>query len=908
MKAMLAASVVLVGSVTGTLIVRGADAAPPAAASAPSALSPAEASFWQAVELFRSPDPAQQKRGRAALDFSADRDYAPALLMLGECYQAGGYGYPKRASRAADAFETAAGLGNGFAMVKFAACLQAGTGMRRNGKEAIAWLNRALEEKTSFVQPVPPAGAAASSPTGDAGVAGTAAVDPVANARAQAHYLLGVILQPKNPAEAQVHFVAAATAGPAGRDGIQEAAVQAALAYALGKGIPRDHAKALEMLEQSRRLARRAGVWMVHNFAAAKLVDEFAVSQLEDTMAEQADAMTAGMQVQIAQQLTDRKSKDYNPAEAAQWFELAAQSGQPWAMLELAFLHTRGDLGQPDPAQAFKWFEQAGSGTPPKHLLGVANTVICLTNGLGTAPDPERALTLARANQETDIVCHLAVIGQCPRKVVTFEEELALNENWAEERHDAQAECTMGIRYLNGWGVKADAGKAEKWLKQAARQGNGPGCRILGYLYETMPGAFGLRWPDSLEEAAKLYAQGAAAGDDEATCNLANFHSTGRGVPESREISISLYEQVLKRNPTHGRALNNLGSIFENQSAEEEKRGEKDRAAADLAKAVELYRKSDATGFSYAANNLGRLYRGEALGAPDLEKAYGYFARAAEEGNDDARLEVASMLERGEGVPVSMAESAYYLRQAAVDGNTKAMQRLADYYVYGKGGTRDYDRAMFWFQQMQRAGDFRATRGIITVLLEQGRYSEAIKMLQPMADHDFSGFASERLSRCYRDGTGVKADPRRAQKYLEQAVQLDFGDALVRMANNALAAGKEADALRLFQQAAGRGNARANYALGQMSYFGQHLPKDVEKAMSYFRVAALDYDPDALYFLAALTAKHVDGAPSLDNAIRMARAAEALEHPKAAALRELLERRRLKELSAPAQTTGARAM
>lgn len=898
-----------------TAVVPGAFAEekpPPAAAAAPAA-SPAETSFWEALKRFRSSDPEQLKRGRAALEFSADRNYGPALLMQGECYQAGAFGFSRRAGRAADAFQASAETGNGFAMVKYAACLQAGAGVRRNAAEAMKWLKLALEERTSFAQPVPPADfapAGAVGADGERGVAGGVGIDQVANARAQAHYLLGLVLQPQQPAEAQSHFLAAAAAGPAGRDGIPEAAAQAALAYAFGKGIPKDRAKAIEMLNQRRKLTRRVGVWTVNNFAAAKLVDDFAVSQLEDAVSTQADAMTTELQFEIARQLTDRKSKDYNPQEAVQWLELAAESGQPWPKLELGFLYARGDLGQPDPAPAFKWFEQAGSGKP-MHLLGVANTVICLMHGLGTTPDRDRALKLAQSCREADIVCHLATIGQCPAAVVTFEQELALNQTWAEDRKDAQAQCLLAIRYLNGAGVKADLRKAEKWLKRAVKQGNGQACRLLGFLCESKGGELGLYGMAGRQRAEELYAQGAAVGDDEAACNLAHFYASARVDKADEAKSDALLEQVLKRNPTHARALNNLGASYERRMWRERNRGEQGKAAECLLKAVELYKKSDEAGLNYAANNLGRLYRdGEAPLLRDYEKAYGYFLRSAEAGNNDARLALADMLESGQGVPVSMAESAYHLRMAAVEGNTVAMRRLGEYYLFAKGGVQDLDRALFWMQQGAVAGDSWAATQVADILLKQKRHTEAIKLLEAIAARGAlfgGGFACERLSVCYWEGTGVNVDKAKAQKLMEQALSWGDGDACVRTANYAIANGREADALRLFKTAAEAGNPDANYALGQMAYFGQHGPKDMPRALECFRKAARKYHPGALYFLAGMTANHDAGAPTLDEAIQMARSAEALGNTKATELREILERRRLKELAAPVQTTDARA-
>lgn len=873
----------------------------PAKAAPP---NPAKANYWQALIRFRSDTKADLTAGRAALDAAAAGEFTPAQMLLGECYQAGAYGYSKNARKAAAQFRLAAERGNAFAELKYGACLLAGAGVSRDYAAAGKWLRAALSPTADYPRPLPPpdfplAGPAAAE--AEVQIAGLAAANPVAGARAQAHYLLAVLLTvEKNQSEAQEHYVAAATAGPAGRDGIQAAAVQAAINYAFGNGVPRDADKANAMLDQSRKLARRSGAWMLHNFAAAKLVDDFAVAQLEDSVAGKVDDETIDAQVQIAREFTDRKSKNYNPREAAKWYELAAESGRTWAMLNLAFLCASGDLGPPELEKAFTWFERAGDGEAPKHFLATGNLVICLTNGLGTKPDPTRALALARLHRDDSFICYLATIGQCPKGVLTYEQEVELTRTWAEQKQDAQAQAFFADRYWHGWGVPANTGKGEKWYKEAAERGNGMACRNLGEVEEDR---------DHLSRAVELYRRGAEAGDLKARANLAYMYSVGRGVAVDELKAKELYEECIKLRPNFGRALNNLGVYYHDQFLEAKKAADQTAASAAIAKAVEFYEAADRAGYELGAQNLGYVYYlGEPEGKPDYEKAYVYFEKVAEgHGNQIARVKLADMLEQGLGVPVSMTEAAYYLRLAALDGDNAALVRLIDYYVEGKGGAQDFERALFWLQRLARTGNPGALMSAADVLLQMKRYDDAVELLEVLRDADdkrIAGFAYERLSRCYRDGLGGRVKPEKAQRYLEQAVELGNGDALLRMAVSALAMGKEAAAIALFKDAA-KDTPAADLALGQMCYFGQHMPKDVPQAIVYLRKAAEGKNRDALYFLAGMTATHAEGAPTLDEAIRFAQAAEGLGHPKAAVVRERLERMR-QQLSSPSeQTTGA---
>ena len=126
------------------------------------------------------------------------------------------------------------------------------------------------------------------------------------------------------------------------------------------------------------------GVSLIHNYVSLKIVDEFAVADLEDEVTAAGAGTQSNVQYQIAQGLADKKSKDYNAAEAARWYELAAENGQTWAMVSLGLMYAQGELGQPDPVKAFQWFEKAGGGEKLKNVLGVANLGICLQQGYGT--------------------------------------------------------------------------------------------------------------------------------------------------------------------------------------------------------------------------------------------------------------------------------------------------------------------------------------------------------------------------------------------------------------------------------------------------------------------------------------------------------------------------------------------
>jgi len=875
---------------------------------------PAAEKYWQAIKLLNSKQASELEKGREALQAAADLEYPHAQSLLAECLMTGGYGFPKDKRKAANLYRLAAERGNAFAQVSLGQCYFSGTGVRKDAEKASQWLNKALAQTADFSRPTPPpdfiAEQAATASTGSE-VAGQLDRDPVGDSIAAAHYILGEIAgADKKAEEAQKHFVAAATAGIDGRSGIYPAAVQAALNYAFGQGTPRDMVKANEMLATSRKLMGRMGVSLIHNYVALKMVDEFATAEMEESIAKEGTEFETELQYKIALSFGDKKSKDYNIAEAVKWYELAAESGQPWAMLSLALIYSKGDLGQPDTAKAFQWFEKVGEGKNPKHYLGAANLAICYQNGIGTEKSPEKAAALFKLHRDNDIVCYLGAIGQCPDHIVTYEQELALTQTWAKEKKDAHAQYLLGNRYLNGWGVKGDFDDAIKCFKKAAKAGDGAALCEMGFLYGKHGIYLGCNdWDEAKRKAAEYYAKGVKAGNCSAMFYLAYITESGTGVAKDSDEAIALYEHCLQLDPEFSGAHNNLALIYKAQLVK--MHGAHETIDSNIKESMlRHFAEANKEGNTYAPYNLGGIYRDGILCEKDLRKAYGFFETAAERGDVDARLIVGQMLENGEGMPVSLSEAAYHYRLAALDGNKEALRRLINFYLTGQGVDLDLDRAAFWINRMIRSGMIGGLIPLADILISKGEYQNAISLLKQMADldqHVLAGYASERLSRCYRKGTGVKADPKKALKYFNRAIEYGNGDALCQLGREQIQQGKPQEGVATLKKASAQ-SADACYLLGQLYFFGTNVEKDEAHALQLMRTAAELNHAGALYFLAGATINRVPGAPSLDEAIRFAQQAETGGFEKARALREKLEKRRKSTNDgAPEETARARS-
>ena len=879
--------------------------------------------YWEALKLFRSKQAADLARGRELLTQSADAENSHAENYLGIALQNGLHGFARDKRKAVTWFMLSAQRGNAFAKANLGLGYFYGNGIRKDRAKAREWLEAALADDADFSSPRPPADFFTATPDNAASNAGTTLsgdlpIDPADRYRAMAHVVLGDLCSlEKKPAQAQEHYVKAATAGEGGRAGIRAAALKAAISYAFGQGIPRDLEKANEMLVQSKKLSRQEVIAYAHGLVEGKRLDDFAQADFEEQTADKADELHQQLQLGIAGSFADPKSKNYNPQEAARWFEVAAESNQAWAMLSLAFLYHGKSLGEPDPAKVFEWFKAAAE--RGKHSLGWANLAVCYQNGYGTEKDAAKAEEIFKKNRNDSIVCYLGSIGQCPTSVVTYEEELALNKTWASKNKDAHACYLLGIRHLNGWGVKADLRDAEDWLRRGTKTNYGPAWRALGDLYLAFGGYLGHDGERSHQKARECYEKAMEAGDADGTASLADMYSPPTNIkPGERQIvymrpdptrAEALYLRCLLIDPEHGRAHNNLAVIYAGRF-NEAARSFRILEGADLRdKMIKHYEAAHKAKVPTAAWNLGNLHYEGVMGEKDYQTAYTYFETAASDGQIDARRRLGEMHEKGEGVPITYREAAYHYRLAALGGDIEALTRLCGFYIQGKGVSQDLDRATMWLTMLARRGRAGALVTLGDIMINRGEYTEAFRFFGKLLDSRVAylqGHAYDRLSGLYQQGNGVKANPAKAKRYHDKAVALGNSSAIYKDALVLMDTKQYEEAVPLLKKASEAGSVDAEYKLSSLYFNGLGVPKDLATAIAHSRTAADRGHSEAQFSLSVLALKDTPGAPELEQAIRYAESAENAGHAKAGYVRKKLEEKRTR--SAPVASEKARSL
>lgn len=871
---------------------------------------PGEAEYWEALIAFLNPAASSQEAAREKLRQAASFEFTPAQNLLGISYLSGSYGFEQNPRKAVNWFELAVKGGDRFAMVNLAGCYLDRVGVfRKNESLAQELLERALAEEGNWypdLEPPPAYFEAVSEQPRPPDVYLTSMQE---RSEALANLRLGQIhFAREHHALAHPYFVRAANVGENGRGGLHPAAIQAALNFAFGQGVERDMDAARKMLNHSKTLLRERALEYAAGLIDLQSIDRFAVRATRQEAEEASEQLGVALQMNIAQTFGNRSSPDFDADQAVLWFELAAESGQPWAMVQLGELYNDATLSVYDPEKAFKWYAHGYENN--RHILLIANYAIALYHGVGTEPDRQRADDIFFEHKANDIVCHIGTLGYCPEQPLTYQQYQDLIKQWATGYGDIHAQYLYGRAFYYGWGVPGSNREAFRWFTRAAEAEHPEALYFLGEIF-----LHGHGQRQDFAKANAYFQQAADLGSVPATARLAFNVMNGIGIAQNLDKGRDLYLRLLAREPEHTIALNNLGVYYERRlTALTRKDSDSDESQKEELRAEMLaaYQAAAQKEDGLANRNLGVLYLQGKLVEPDYRQALRYLSAAADRGEPRAYLDLAKIYNEGLGIGRNVDEAAHYFRLAGLhDPNQQnrrvALQQLCDYYLSGASGSSDFSRAIEWMDLLIKNGGTAIMGPYGDTLLKLGHYAEARDIFRSMSRHANSqlrGYGFARLSKIYDEGLGIRPDPRLAERYRKNALDLRFGDALVEAALQHQAEGDEAQTVRMLRDARANGSGQAAFLLAQRHAEGRGVEQDSARAVSLYREAAKTHYPPALLNLAEMTLHNAEGAPSLEEAIDLARRAETLGNAEATAVREALETRYREERSRGGSGSG----
>jgi TPR repeat protein len=126
---------------------------------------------------------------------------------------------------------------------------------------------------------------------------------------------------------------------------------------------------------------------------------------------------------------------------------------------------------------------------------------------------------------------------------------------------------------------------------------------------------------------------------------------------------------------------------------------------ASDAKAWQLLERAAAQQLALAENALGEMIEQGRHRKPDPKAACGWFERAAEHGNADGALAIATCYYLGRGRTQDMAQAHRWYLQAANAGDVGAQYLVASMFETGLGVEADDRLARYWYGVAARNGD-----------------------------------------------------------------------------------------------------------------------------------------------------------------------------------------------------------
>ena len=126
---------------------------------------------------------------------------------------------------------------------------------------------------------------------------------------------------------------------------------------------------------------------------------------------------------------------------------------------------------------------------------------------------------------------------------------------------------------------------------------------------------------------------------------------------------------------------------------------------ASYGDAMRWYERKAVLGSAKAQFLLGLLYeRGAGPREQDLQQAYKWFLKAADQGYPLAQFKVASALQRGSGVPKNLKLAQVWYGRAAKFSVVEAQYNLGYMMLYGEGSAPSPKDAARWYSEAARDG------------------------------------------------------------------------------------------------------------------------------------------------------------------------------------------------------------
>ena len=335
-------------------------------------------------------------------------------------------------------------------------------------------------------------------------------------------------------------------------------------------------------------------------------------------------------------------------------------------------------------------------------------------------------------------------------------------------------------------------------------------------------------------KAVGLLAEASELGDAQAASSVGYMLMVGEGVPaDASAAKVHLMRAAEAGNTV---AMCNLGVLLSGTVPDE---------------SIAWFGRAAEAGSLRALKNLAAAYS-TGSGAP-LDKAVAseYYRKATDLGDVDSMCVLASMLRNGDGVPVDKMGAAELYRRAADLGDPDAQYDLAFMLDAGEGVPQDRAEAERLFRLSADQGDTDACLCIGGILYERGDFQEAEGYFTDAAlKGDVK--AMYNLGLMYSEGSLGEPDMDKAEEWFESAAQDGFAYAQTSLAGILYNKGDVEDAAAWYRKAAAQGEPTAMYNLGAFGISGM-IKMDEKEAMELLVRAASAGVQEAVELLSRIT-------------------------------------------------------
>lgn len=286
-----------------------------------------------------------------------------------------------------------------------------------------------------------------------------------------------------------------------------------------------------------------------------------------------------------------------------------------------------------------------------------------------------------------------------------------------------------------------------------------------------------------LQAAFLSYKNAADQGHIEAQFKLGHCYEIGQGVHEDENESARWYQRAAEQG--HAQAQFEIGLCYAIGCGVTENSNE----------SIRWYQQAVDQGHPGAQYMLGIV-------TLDKRAAFELYTKAADQGDVDAQFELGICYEKGEGVNKNEEDAFFWLKSAAEQDHAQAQNYVALFYINGHGVAKDEEAALHWFKE---AAD------------------------QAYGDAEFN------LGVCYSLGIGVAKDKNAAIRLFQMAQRNELASYILDYLDQASL--DDEAAFRLFQDAASKGNANAQFLLGICYRYGKGVDTAEEEALRWFHMA-----------------------------------------------------------------------